>query len=65
MSRPPLTYGYFPWRGSAAESLLQNGMYGFEAQRSRAMHRLIHSNPEYRKHRAPGQAIVTVDGKDR
>lgn len=28
------------------------------------MPRLIHSLPKYRKHRASGQAIVTLDGKD-
>jgi hypothetical protein len=28
------------------------------------MPRLIHSNPSYRKHRASGQAVVTIDGKD-
>jgi hypothetical protein len=28
------------------------------------MPRLIHKNPSYRKHRASGQAIVTIDAKD-
>src|SRR3954465_12711855 len=28
------------------------------------MPRLIHRNPSYRKHRASGQAIVTLDGQD-
>src|SRR5688500_17611886 len=28
------------------------------------MPRLIHTNPKYRKHRASGQAIVTIDAKD-
>jgi hypothetical protein len=28
------------------------------------MPRLVHKNPTYRKHRASGQAIVTIDGKD-
>jgi integrase len=29
------------------------------------MPRLVHTNPKYRKHRASGQAVVTIDGKDR
>lgn len=28
------------------------------------MPRLIHQNPAYRKHKASGQAIVTLDGND-
>ena len=28
------------------------------------MPRLINRNPSYRKHKATGQAIVTIDGKD-
>ncbi|MCY2953781.1 MAG: site-specific integrase [Planctomycetota bacterium] len=28
------------------------------------MPRLIHQNPKYRRHRASGQAIVTIDGRD-
>ncbi len=28
------------------------------------MPRLIHQNPTYRKHRATGQAVVTLDGRD-
>ena len=28
------------------------------------MPRLVHTNPKYRKHRASGQAVVTIDGKD-
>jgi integrase len=28
------------------------------------MPRLVHQNPSYRKHRASGQAIVTLDGRD-
>ncbi|MGE5610668.1 MAG: tyrosine-type recombinase/integrase [Bacillota bacterium] len=28
------------------------------------MPRLIHGNPKYRKHRASGQAVVTLDGRD-
>jgi integrase len=28
------------------------------------MPRLIHQNPQYRKHRASGQAVVTLDGRD-
>src|SRR5205085_10782223 len=29
-----------------------------------AMPRLVNQNPSYRKHRASGQAIVTIDGQD-
>ena len=28
------------------------------------MPRLVHRNPKYRKHRASGQAVVTIDGRD-
>jgi hypothetical protein len=28
-----------------------------------AIPRLTHSNPTYRKHRASGQAVVTIDGR--
>jgi hypothetical protein len=28
------------------------------------MPRLIRSNPTYRKHKASGQAVVTLDGRD-
>ena len=29
------------------------------------MPRLTRANPKYRKHRASGQAVVTLDGRDR
>ena len=28
------------------------------------MPKLVHRNPKYQKHRASGQAVVTIDGRD-
>ena len=51
--------------GSAARfKASQNGNYRFGSMKGFAMPKLTHSTPRYRKHKATGQAIVTVFGKD-
>src|SRR3954452_4572843 len=42
----------------------QNGKYRFAFRNGAAMPKLTASNPKYRLHRASGQAIVTLDGRD-
>jgi integrase len=43
----------------------QNGTYRFgNYLEDRTMPRLVHSSPKYRKHKASGQAVVTISGRD-
>ena len=45
---------------------MQNGNYRFAVTNRMAPHmpKLIYSTPKYRRHKASGRAIVTLDGKD-
>ena len=54
-----------PSSGSAARSFWPKRKLPFWPEDQVAMPRLTHQHPKYRLHRASGQAVVTLDGKDR
>ena len=55
---------YLPASGSAAQKPEPKRYIPFCELRTRTMPKLVRRIPSYRRHRASGQAVVTLDGRD-
>jgi hypothetical protein len=57
---------YLPASGSAAHNPTTKTVLTVLRHPSgdRTMPKLVHTTPKYRRHKASGQAVVTLDGKD-